>query len=303
MSVLLLFIDGVGLGDEEAYNPWHALPTPSLNRLLGGQSLTRSAVGWYAPDVELIATDARLGIDGLPQSATGQATIFTGRNAPQFLQRHMSGLPFQRLRRFVREDNLYLQLEREGFRPTFANSYTEEYFQRKATQRGWKSVSTVAIESAAAPVRMTKELLQNRAVFHDLTRRHLQSYRKDIPEITPEDAARHILRLLVDYDVVVQEFFMSDVAGHKQTPSLMEWVVDTYDRFLGVLASEKRSHDTIILVSDHGNSEDMRVKTHTMNPVPTLIIGPAPPLSPQERAAWDLTDIAPLVRCIVRSFA
>ena len=199
MSVLLLFIDGVGLGDDAAYNPWAALPTPSLNDLLSGKSLTKAAVGRHGDGVLLLETDARLGVDGLPQSATGQATIFTGRNAPKFLERHMSGLPFQRLRQFVREDNLYLQLEREGFRPAFANSYTEEYFQRKATRRGWKSVSTVAIESATAPVRMTKELLEGKAVFHDLTRRHLQTFRPDIPEITPEQAARHILHLLAEY--------------------------------------------------------------------------------------------------------
>lgn len=108
MSVLLLFIDGVGLGDDAAYNPWAALPTPSLNDLLSGKSLTKAAVGRHGDGVLLLETDARLGVDGLPQSATGQATIFTGRNAPKFLERHMSGLPFKRLRQFVREDNLYL---------------------------------------------------------------------------------------------------------------------------------------------------------------------------------------------------
>ena len=292
----MLFVDGVGLGDAAEHNPWFVLPTPSLDKLLGGKSLTKEAVGQHGAHVQLLATDARLGIEGLPQSATGQATIFTGRNAPKFLERHMSGLPFQRLRRFVYEDNLYLQLERKGFRPTFANCYTEEYFQRKATKRGWKSVSTVAIESAAAPVRMTQELLENRGVYHDLTRRHLQRYRPDLPEITPEQAAHHILGLLVDHDLVVQEFFMSDVAGHKQVPGLMEWVVDTYDRFLGCVVAEKRAEDTVILVSDHGNSEDVRVKTHTMNPVPTLIIGPAAPIREEELAGWDLTNIAPFIR-------
>lgn len=301
MAVLLLFIDGVGLGDEADYNPWYALPTPSIDALLSGKSLTMASVGQHGKDVHVLATDARLGVPGLPQSATGQATIFTGRNGPQFLQRHMSGLPFKRLRQFVREDNLYLQLERDGFRPTFANCYTEEYFERKATKRGWMSVSTVAIDSAAAPIRMTRELCENRGVFHDLTRTHLQTFRSDIPEISAEEAADHILNLLTDHDVVVQEFFLSDVAGHKQISGLMEWVACTYDRFLGHIAAHKRSDDTVILVSDHGNSEDMRVKTHTMNPVPTVLIGPAPPISEEELAGWDLTDIVPLIRRTVAS--
>lgn len=300
MAVLLLFIDGVGLGDEEDYNPWHVLPTPALNALFSGHSLTKAAVGRHGRDVHVIATDARLGIEGLPQSATGQATIFTGRNAPQFLQRHMSGWPFKRLRQFIREDNLYLQLERDGFRPTFANCYTEEYFQRKATKRGWMSVSTVAIDSAAAPIRMTHDLCKNRGVFHDFTREHLQRFRPDIPTITVEEAADHLLDLLADYDVVVQEFFLSDIAGHRQPPGLMEWVVETYDRLLGHIATKKRAADSVIVVSDHGNSEDLRVKTHTMNPVPTIIIGPMPPISEEELAKWDLTDIVPLIGTLVR---
>ncbi|WP_054951310.1 alkaline phosphatase family protein [Numidum massiliense] len=299
MAVLLLFIDGVGLGDRASYNPWYALPTPHVNRLLDGQSLTKEAVGSYADGVQLVATDTLLGVPGLPQSATGQATIFTGRNAPKFLQRHMSGLPFQRLRQFVREDNLYLQLERAGLRPTFANAYTEEYFARPATKRGWMSVSTVAIDSAAAPLRFTQHLLQNRALFHDLTRAYLRQLRPDIAEVTPEEAAEHALALVSDYDLVVHEYFLSDVAGHKQVPGMIENVVDTYDRFLGHIAKGKRREDTVILVSDHGNSEDFRRRTHTMNEVPTLIVGPVPPLGEEGRASWDLTRIVPLIRRVL----
>lgn len=295
MAVLLLFIDGVGLGDEADYNPWFSLPTPSLRQILSGQPLTKASVGVHGNDVQLLATDACLGVPGLPQSATGQATIFTGRNAPKFLNRHMSGLPFQRLRQFIREDNLYLQLERAAFRPTFANAYTEEYFQRETVRRGWMSVTTVAIKRAKATIRFMDDLRKNKAVYHDLTRAHLRAQVPSMPKITPEEAADHLLDLLIDYDVVVHEFFLSDVAGHKQTPGLIEWVVETYDRFLGQIVAKKRQDDTVLLVSDHGNSEDLRVKTHTDNPVPTLIVGPAPRLTKKAIDQWDLTDIAPLV--------
>lgn len=83
MSVFLLFIDGVGLGECEDWNPWYREPTPHLEKRLGGTSLTREAVGRHSKNCLLLSTDAKLGVEGLPQSATGQATIFTGRNAPK----------------------------------------------------------------------------------------------------------------------------------------------------------------------------------------------------------------------------
>lgn len=291
----MLFIDGVGLGDDVSYNPWFTVPTPHLNRILDGRSLTKSAVGRPTESTLLIATDATLGVAGLPQSATGQATIFTGRNAAAAMGRHLSGLPFRRLREWVQQDNVYLQFERRGKKATFLNGYSEEYFNLPATRRGWVSVSTAAIQSAREPLRMMKDLLAGRAVYHDLTRRTLVERHPDIPEITPEEAAHHLLATAWDYDLAVHEFFLSDLAGHRQDTELISWVVTTYDRFLGELIRQKRDTDVIVLVSDHGNSEDFRVKTHTMNPVPTMIIGPSSRLDAIDTEGWDLTAIAPLL--------
>jgi 2,3-bisphosphoglycerate-independent phosphoglycerate mutase len=61
----------------------------------------------------------------------------------------------------------------------------------------------------------------------------------------------------------------------------------------------KGPEDTIVLASDHGNSEDLRVKTHTVNPVPTLVIGDIDAFSEIDTGAWDLTGIAPLLHRIV----
>jgi 2,3-bisphosphoglycerate-independent phosphoglycerate mutase len=295
VAVILLFIDGVGLGEREVYNPWFYYKTPHINELLDGKSLTREAVGKYGNDLLLLSTDAHLGIEGLPQSATGQATIFTGRNAPKAMGSHMSGLPFRRLREWVEQDNIYLQFESKGKRATFANSYTKEYFQRPASERGWISVSTAAICSSNEPIRYMDDLLAGRAVFHDLTRRTLRKYYKDVPEITPEEAARDLWSIAWESNLAVHEFFLSDYAGHKQNKELIEWVVSTYDRFLGELVRLRRGNDVIVLTSDHGNSEDLRVKTHTNNQVPTLIIGDCKVITEEEKAHWDLTCIAPLL--------
>ncbi|SFI60629.1 alkaline phosphatase family protein [Thermoflavimicrobium dichotomicum] len=300
MAVILLFIDGVGLGDEAEYNPWFTHATPHLRQLLSGHSLTRRAVGQHGEEILLLETDAKLGVPGIPQSATGQATIFTGRNAPLAMGAHMSGFPFKRLREWVERDNIYLQFEKKGWKATFANSYTKEYFERPATKRGWVSVSTAAIRSSKEPIRMLPDLLAGRAVYHDLTRRTLKRFLPDIAEISPEQAATDLWRIAQEAHLVIHEFFLSDYAGHKQDLKLISWVVETYDRFLGELVRLKKKEDVIVLTSDHGNSEDLRAKTHTENSVPTLIIGKRDGMANCELENWDLTNIAPLLHQLVQ---
>ncbi|WP_240627355.1 alkaline phosphatase family protein [Thermoflavimicrobium daqui] len=297
---MLLFIDGVGLGEEKSYNPWFIYPTPHINQLLRGKSLVRQATGDYGDEVTLLQTDACLGIAGIPQSATGQATIFTGRNAPMAMGKHMSGLPFKRLREWVEKDNIYLQFEHKGWRATFANSYTKEYFERPVTKRGWISVSTAAICSSQEPIRLLPDLIAGKAVYHDLTRKTLKRWIPEIEEITPEQAAMDLWGIAYEVDLVIHEFFLSDLAGHKQQKELIEWVIKTYDRFLGELVRLKRKEDLIVLTSDHGNSEDLRVKTHTMNSVPTLIIGKEKGIKKKDQKKWDLTHIAPLLHRMVQ---
>lgn len=294
----MLFIDGVGLGDDADHNPWaqHAL---HMRSLLGGKPLTGEAVGKHGREVRLLKTDAKLGVDGLPQSATGQAAIFTGRNAPAAMGKHMSGYPFKRLREWVEADNIYLQFQRKGWKATFANSYTKEYFERPATKRGWVSVTTAAIRSLGEPFRYLEDLKSGRAVYHDLTRRTLKSFIPEIEEIAPEQAARHLWGIARDYDLVIHEYFLSDRAGHKHDADLVSYVVETYDRFLGDLVRLRPEGDTIVLVSDHGNSEDLRISVHTENPVPTLIIGDVGAVDEEQVPGWDLTCIVPLLHRLV----
>jgi 2,3-bisphosphoglycerate-independent phosphoglycerate mutase len=297
MSVLLLFIDGVGLGEKIDANPWHWEPTPHMNRLLAGKSLVADAVGRASSQVLLLAVDATLGVPGLPQSATGQASIFTGRNAPRAMGSHQSGLPLKRLREWVEKDNLYLRARQHGFSATFANSYTPEYYELPTTRRGWVSVSTCAIRSTKEPLRQLDDLLEGRAVYHDVTRRFLAERRKDVKEISPETAAAHLYSLSRQYDLVVHEFFISDLAGHRQDREEMAWVTACYDAFIGGVAARLQKQDLLLLVSDHGNSEDMRVRTHTSNPVPLLAVTPDIAFldEMEEQREWDLTAVTPWV--------
>ncbi|MFD1427587.1 hypothetical protein [Kroppenstedtia sanguinis] len=298
MSVFLLFIDGVGLGERADWNPWYTESTPHLEQTLGGMPLIREAVGGHGKNSLLLSTDAKLGVEGLPQSATGQATIFTGRNGPQAMGEHQRGLPFRRLREWVEQDNLYHQAEAGGWKATFSNSYSQDYFELPTTRRGWISVSTATMLSSGQPLRMLDRLIQGRAVHHDLTRRSLVEKNPEVPVIEPELAGRHLLGLGRDYDVVVHEFFLTDLAGHRRDSTLAGQVIREYDRFFGEVVLGLREEDTVVLVSDHGNSEDLRRNTHTFHPVPTLVVGAGADAASRfaaERQVWDLTGITPLL--------
>ena len=79
--VLFIFLDGIGLGDAEPTgNPFVVAEMPLLNELAGGQWLRGQSN--FSAQASFVPVDPRLGVAGRPQSATGQATILTGRNVP-----------------------------------------------------------------------------------------------------------------------------------------------------------------------------------------------------------------------------
>src|SRR5262245_37627019 len=93
-NVILVFLDGVGLGetDPEA-NPFMHVELPLTQRLLGVDHVTREAAGTVTGQAALLGLDACLGVPGLPQSATGQTTILTGQNGPAALGEHYGPYP------------------------------------------------------------------------------------------------------------------------------------------------------------------------------------------------------------------
>ena len=89
MRIVFLFIDGVGLHAPAPDNPVNPEVCPTLCRLIAQHA---------------VPIDACLSMPGLPQSATGQATMFTGVNAPVFMGRHCEGFPGPSLRKKIEEN-------------------------------------------------------------------------------------------------------------------------------------------------------------------------------------------------------
>jgi len=280
VSVLMIFIDGLGLGDDDpAKNPLVTAPMPNLRRLLGGAPLTRALVpepgACYETDqAVLVGVDSCLGVPGLPQSATGQTTMLSGVNAAAALGRHLSGLPTPTLVEILRQHSLFKQLRAAGCRATFANLFTAEYFEAVNSGRWRHSATTTALLSAGLPVRMLEDFQAGSAVFHDITGETLRARGYDVALVPPAEAGRRLARLTAEHEFTLFEHFLTDKAGHAQDWQAAGHWLSVLDAFLGgVLAEVDLDRTLLLIISDHGNVEDLSVRTHTENPVPAVLVG------------------------------
>jgi hypothetical protein len=259
VKFIFLFIDGVGMRGPAADNPVNPEVCPALCRLF---------------ERHAVPIDACLSVDGLPQSATGQATMFTGVNAPVFMGRHCEGFPGPSLRKKIEEGNLFLELKRRGKRVCFADAYLVDDAAELAARR-FKSVTTVMALTTPEVIATADDLADDQAVMQDITRETIQDRYPDIPVITPEDAASHLFALARTNDFTLYEFFQTDVAGHSMDYARACEVLRLYDKFLAALLRYVEAAGMmLIMTADHGNIEAMGEQGHTRNPVPFVAVGP-----------------------------
>jgi len=283
MKIIFVFIDGVGIGSKDTcINPIYAAPTKVLARLMEEARFT---------------ADATLGVPGLPQSATGQTTIFTGLNAPAVLNRHLSGQPTITLKKLIHKVNMFGELKKMGLSVTSANVYRDEYLNNMLNvrdRRNRPSVTSVMGMVEKVNFRTVKDFADNNGVYHDITGEILKESGYMVELITPEQAADNLYNISRQHDFTLFEHFITDIAGHKFDMDRAVEVVVNLDRFLGSLIDKMDfSEDILIITSDHGNLEDLSVRTHTMNRVPVIIKGKKADIS--EQKVDSLVDIMPFV--------
>lgn len=275
--VIFLFLDGVGVGsDDPSVNPLVAAEMPGLVGLLDGRRPTLST-GRYATDrAQLIPTDAHLGVAGRPQSATGQAAILTGINAPRRLGEHYGPRPDQRVRDLLDEGSLFARLNALGYPSYFCNAYPQGYFD--AVARGKRLLSAVpyAATVAGQALPTAADLYAGRAMSANFTG---QGWRTelgytDAPLFTPEEAGAQIWRIAQEYRFLFFEHWLTDYLGHYRDHAQAVANFERIDRVLtGLLAAADLAQTLIIVSSDHGNVEDCSDRRHTENPALTLLLG------------------------------
>lgn len=271
--LLFVFVDGVGLAPSGETNPLATAPMPTVGRLLGG-SLTSEQVT-KTPELLLKGIDARLGVDGLPQSATGQTTLFTGVNGAQLMGRHMTALPGPTLRAAIETDSIFLKLSQEGRACTFANAYSSGYLDMVAAGRLRASATTRAVEAAGLKLRTIDELERGEAVTWDIERDLFRERaRVSVERVSARQAGRDLAGITARYELTLFETFLTDLAGHGRWRVSAHEALERVDRLLGGVLDRAVPGLTVLMTSDHGNIEDATTRGHTLNPVPLLVAGP-----------------------------
>ena len=297
--VHIFFMDGVGMGGTDpAKNPFATADLPNLSRLIG-------RVDWYllgngnisSKRATLIPTDANLGIAGRPQSASGQATILTGRNVPQLIGEHYGPKPNTKVAQVIRQGTLFHEVVSAGGSAALLTPYPQGYFDAIDSGKRMYSAVPLTVVSAGLQLFGVEELRQGKAVSPDFTGegwREFLGY-NDIPMISLHDAGRRIAGIARDYDLSFFEHWPSDRSGHRGPIEDAVAHLEMIDAVIGgLLEIWDDASGLLIITSDHGNIEEKDHRRHTRNPVPTILVGEQH--AELARNICDLSDIAGIVR-------
>jgi hypothetical protein len=277
MHILMLFLDGIGLGENDpTVNPFAAANMPIITRLTNGHRWLRHTGRQQNDHALFIPTDPRMGVAGRPQSATGQAAILTGLNVPQLVGEHYGPKPNPEIRRILAEDNFFKRVNRSGKTSALLDAYPpglHHDFERGKTLRS--SIQQAAHDAGQQLFGM-EELKARKALTPEWTGSAWRRYLKltETPIHTPYEAGRLLVEISRQYDFAFHSHWMTDLIGHRGP---FERGVDLLELFDGVMAGILDTWDDseglIIVTSDHGNMEEIGTRNHTENDVPTLIIG------------------------------
>ena len=276
VHVVLLFLDGVGIGKNDVNtNPFVRAYMPALTSLCGGKlpftpfkpiSLERS---------DVIAVNATLGVAGLPQSGTGQTAIFTGVNGAKKFGRHFGPHPPSVLRSVIEKKNIFHQLKVIGKSVVFANAFPKRFFDYIESGTRRLSVTTLSCRSADVPLLTAKELLLGKSISADIICAQWKNLgHPEINPITPVEAGRHLAHIAATHHFTLFEYWLTDHAGHSRNMGAAIEVLERFDEFLsGFLELFDPVTTLLVIVSDHGNIEDLSTKSHTRNRVPCILAG------------------------------
>ena len=232
-----------------------------------------------------------------PQSATGQATILTGRNVPQIIGEHYGPKPNPAVAAVIREGTLFSEIVAADGQAALITPYPQRFFDGINSGKHLLSSVPLAVTSAGLSLMGADELRNGRAVSPGFTNEAWRTYLgyKDMPELTLFAAGQRIAALARTYHFSFFEHWPSDRAGHRGSLADAAKHLEVIDEAIGgLLADWDDEHGLLIITSDHGNIEDKSQRQHTYNPVPTIVVGRNHAALAQQ--INDLTDIAGIVR-------
>lgn len=298
MRVLIVFLDGVGVGDDAAAtNPLAVAVTPAFDALLDGRRLIASALPYSGAHASARGLDAVLGVDGLPQSGTGQAAMLTGVNAARMFGRHFGPYAPTALRSLIANDSILARAGRAGRSVTFANAYAAHLVAMASTERPplpLRASIVIAALGAGLLTRHEPELIAGDAITSEMVADGWREWlrRTDIPDVSAEQAGRNLAAIANRHDLTLFAHYSTDTAGHLRDMDAAVAAWQRVDAFIGGLVPALADDVLLAIVSDHGNLEDVRAQ-HTRNPALCILAGPGH-AGLAERLD-SLTDVAPVL--------
>ncbi len=305
MGFTFIFLDGTGIGKNNKENPFFAA-SPAVLKLW---EHSRPELN----DLIIKSINSTLGIEGIPQSATSQTSIYTGINIPKVLGKHFGSFPNKKMRKIIKEENIFKKLIRIGKKPKFINAYPmhskifsfpnieisdsgtlifSENFPGKYKKR--ISVTTAMIVSNLIIPSDEKDIISGNSLYQDFTNLSLIKLGLKIPEISPENAGKILNSISNNYDFSLYEYFQTDIYGHRKSFGEQTKLIRLLDRMIKSLMNNSDPElDTILITSDHGNLEDSTTKSHTLNPVPLIVWGKGREMFIKNIES--LTDITPAI--------
>ena len=289
--IILIFIDGVGVGESD----------PTFNPLMFSQS------GIFHPDGQdrlpfggiKKGLDAVLGVAGLPQSATGQTSIYTGINAAGIVGHHLFGFPNQPLRDLLHHESVFVKLVRGGKQCRFLNGFRPVFFTTPEIFARMRMSATAEMNRGAGlPFTTLEDIRNGQGIYHEYTNQFLNDLGFSMPFFTASDAADIIVAESRKYHLILYEYFMTDAAGHSRDMAFGKKEVGRIEQLISGVASRINLKDTVLIViSDHGNLEDLRTKSHTRNHSFFAVWGDGIPVPDLKK----ITDITPMILDLLSS--
>jgi len=274
--IVILFVDGVGIGKKDSsVNPFFVAQLPTLQKLCGGElfHLKRKKISTQFSEVRPVK--ATLGMPGLPQSGTGQVALFAGVNGAKIFGRHFGPYPPTVLRKILQEQNIFLAFKKLGKSVIFANAFPQPFFDYTASGTQRIPALTYSCIVSDVPLLTVGNLISNSAISADLIRERWHELgHPEVPRIAPYNAGNHLAQLSKNYDLTIFEYFLTDRAGHQRDIYVAREVLEQLDQFLdGFFNDFDHSSSLFVMISDHGNIEDLSTKSHTRNDVPCILCG------------------------------
>lgn len=265
MKTWFLFIDGLGIAPADSHsNPFSKCSGSFLYKLIYDK-----IPGWTCHPV-----DACLGVEGLPQSGTGQIALLTGKNAAAHLGKHHGPYPHTSQREWLVSDSVISDCEKNGFSWDMLNVYPDRYFQALEARKIRMSTFGFLQTLNGKPLHPVSDLDQGLGFPPSLNFGHLKRFTDLNDPGFPEGALTHLLKQFERIDFGMTDYFFLDQLSHDQDADTIIREIQTISEFLELI-DRSGNPVNVIICSDHGNSEDVSTSKHTQNPVPLIFNFPA----------------------------